>query len=120
VGFEPVGPIHPTQLIDFNTRQKRQNGQIARIEVHGRYTALRYTITQLPATRAVENNARTGPHRGPCPLLPPRVFTGRGGGDRQHHASHDVRQLEKAQYVPSERELLVQSPLRGQPSDHGC
>src|SRR5437773_8297646 len=60
VGFEPLGPIDSTQLIDFNTRQKRQIGQIARIEVHGRYTALRYTIT---GARAVENNARIGPHR---------------------------------------------------------
>ncbi len=60
MGFEPLGPIDSTQLIDFNTRQKRQIGQIARIEVHGRYTALRYTIT---GARAVENNARTGPHR---------------------------------------------------------
>lgn len=39
VGFEPVSPIDATQLIHSTTRQKRQNGQISRIEVHGGYAA---------------------------------------------------------------------------------
>jgi hypothetical protein len=41
VGFEPVSPIDATQLIHSATRQKRQNGQISRIEVHAGYTAER-------------------------------------------------------------------------------
>jgi hypothetical protein len=41
VGFEPVSRIDATQLIHFTTRQKRQNGQISRIEVHAGYTAER-------------------------------------------------------------------------------
>lgn len=38
VGFEPLSSIDPMQLTDSTTRQKRQNGQIARIEVRGGYT----------------------------------------------------------------------------------
>jgi hypothetical protein len=41
VGFEPLSPIDATQLIHSTTRQKRQNGQISRIEVHAGYTAER-------------------------------------------------------------------------------
>ena len=41
VGFELLSPIDVTQLIHSTTRQKRQNGQISRIEVHAGYTAER-------------------------------------------------------------------------------
>jgi hypothetical protein len=40
VGFEPVNRIDVTQLIHSATRQKRQNGQISRIEVHAGYTVV--------------------------------------------------------------------------------
>ena len=38
VGIELLSLIESTQLTDFPVRQKRQNGQISGIEVHGRYT----------------------------------------------------------------------------------
>jgi hypothetical protein len=41
VGFEPLSPIDPTQLTDFITRQKRQNGHNPGIEVHAGYAAER-------------------------------------------------------------------------------
>lgn len=52
MGFEPLSAIDTTQLIHFTTRQKRQNGQIWGIEVHGRYTTLRFAIGPLPRDAA--------------------------------------------------------------------
>lgn len=37
MGFEPLRPIDNSQVVEESSGQKRQNGQISGIQVHGRY-----------------------------------------------------------------------------------